>query len=167
MIIFATACKKDDPIPGPTKEDLIVGDWTLESQFIDDGLILIGFGGEFDTTTFTYQSKNEDFELELNENKSFTASGSLTRTVSTINSDGEETIEDEVVSDTTATGSWVIDGDILKITANGEVTENKIIELTTSKLKYETKEVENTTVEVFGIILDVNTSSTSVSIYKK
>lgn len=171
LILFTTACKKDkkiDPTPEPTKEELIVGDWTLESIASDDGIILTGALGALDTTTFTVQSKNENYTLEMNENKSYSSSGGLTLSITTTDSEGLTTTQDTVIADTTSAGTWLIRDDVFELKeSNGVLTESKILELTDSKLKLETKQNDTVNVTVFGIDVTVITNNTNISIFKK
>jgi len=166
MIVIGTACKKDEKIVEPSKEELIKGDWSLESLSSDDGLVLVTLGGETDTTTFSIQSKNENYTLELNENKTFSSSGELTLVQSTVNSDEVEEITESVV-DSTSTGTWVIDGDFLSLTSGGKKTNEKIVELSTNRLKLEKIERDTAEVEFFGINVNVYSSNTTIAVYKK
>ncbi|HHB79914.1 MAG TPA: hypothetical protein ENK85_11835 [Saprospiraceae bacterium] len=165
VVILATSCKKDPVNPQPTKEELITGDWHLESFSTDDGMVIIGLAGATDTTTFTIQSKNENYQLELNENKSYTASGQMTLVQTTTSTDPVEV--EEISVDTTSSGTWVIDGDDLVLTSGDEVSNNKIIELTADKLKMETVTADTVQEEVFGFMVDVVTKNTVVSVFKK
>ena len=165
MIVLATSCKKDPVVdPQPTKEELIAGDWQLESLASDDGVVYYSFAGTTDTATFTVQSKNENYQLELNENKSYTASGQMTL-IRTTTTDSVEI--EEIPVDTTSTGTWVIDGDNLVLTSGAEVTESKILDLTADKLKLESFSIDTTQTVVFGITIDVIVKNTTVTIFKK
>ncbi len=170
LIIFATACKKDKKVdpPAPTKDELIVGDWTLESISSDDGVILTEVAGMRDTTTFTVQSKDENYTMEVNENKSYSSSGGLTLSVATTDSDGLTTVRDTVIADTTSTGTWLIRDDVFELMdSDGDVTDSKILELTDKKLKLETKENDTTMVSVFGFDVTLITTNTNISVFKK
>ena len=160
MVILATACKKDKVIEsGPTKEKLIVGDWNLES-LSSDGIFMLD---AYTTKTSKSQSKNEDIRLELNENSSFSMTGAMTLTVTTTTNNGVEVITENII-DSTLTGTWRIDGDYLVITEGASVSESKILELTSDKLKIESEQNDTIPTGVFG---DLIIRKTTTSIYTK
>ena len=147
ITVIFSSCSSSDSDSGdnedpqnPTAE--IIGTWNgVDVEY--SGTTTFTILGENVVSTFIGEAYDVDFTLIFTENpNNVVADGSysLNLTVTTLGEVQTETVENLELLDT---GTWIISGSTLSITAEGETTEATIMELTETSLILRIIEEEN------------------------
>lgn len=131
-VLFIISCKKDDDDISAGK---LVGTWRMTELYCNNGKTTTNFLGIPIEGTFTYEGIEYNTTTTFTENPNeFTSSGSYKYRATTVIG-GETDITEETVSFNGGTGTWELDGDILRQMYADTTTEMKVLELTNDVLR--------------------------------
>lgn len=133
LLVFFTACKKDDETDGGG--DDLVRTWKVVEVSCTDGKTTTTDGTDVITATYTFTGKNITSTVVFKDDKTFSSTGSYTQVLKTT-LQGQTFTSEITLNDFASTGTWSKQGNTLTIKDNMNQTQDaEIVELTSAKLR--------------------------------
>ncbi|MBW1294342.1 hypothetical protein [Aquimarina litoralis] len=141
---FVSCGNDDDSVSIEIDESLIPGDWNLTALTVDNGKTTTVAQGQ--STTVDYTTVGKDFTMETSfidstDPNTYTSSGGYTAVI-TQNFVGQETTQEQPITDFLGSGEWRVEGNMLITTTSGVEQAAQITALNseTMSLKIEINE---------------------------
>ena len=151
LVTFITACETNDNANINISNADLIGTWNLKSQTLEDGSFSITTQGQTLTATYSALAKDIDFTYSFSENPNkVNLQGSYTF-VTTASFLGQNEVEEQEINTDLSpitSANWSLsNGNIIKITENGELPAILNVEEFSSNYMKLTGEINETVTE--------------------